>query len=339
MCRKASLVLEERLLKFDLDREHRLALLQSFAGLPQPESHDSETFIRRAFRSLVQTLPDQLLDILSSVKDSPQPPGAVIIRGGPVGELPTTPPDGRCRSPQEVQVAKAYLLAIARLCGTPYSYQVEKGGDLVHYVVPVKGKESSLTNMGSIDELGFHTELAYFPHQPRRLILYCLRPDHERKARTPVADIRDALQILPAATVAELRTPQFRVRCPFIFDPMLEPDRRYSEARPVVSGPAASPEVRVALYGNLTQADTPAGTRALAALDSAIQAVARQIKLDAGDLMILDNFTVLHARTSFTPRFDGSDRWLLRCHVTDSLWPHRHIQVDSLRVLASPVHA
>lgn len=38
------------------------------------------------------------------------------------------------------------------------------------------------------------------------------------------------------------------------------------------------------------------------------------IVLESGDLMMLKNKRVLHAREAYTPKFDGSDRWLLRVY-------------------------
>jgi L-asparagine oxygenase len=331
-----TLATPKRFQEIDLGAHVQAELRTRLSKLALPDRYDCERFIRGGFRSIVNTVPDEVLELLLALKDSPQPSGALLIKNCPVDLQPgRTPSTGLSTSPREVPIAKAFLLGVARIVGTPYSYRVEKGGDLVHYVVPVAGKEKSLTNMGSIDELGFHTELAYFNHQPRRLILLCLRPDHEREAQTPISDVRDALEVLSPEDVEELRKPQFSVRCPFIFDPMLKPEERYSRPRPVVSGPVDRPEVRVALYGQLTRSLTPAGERALQALDLAVRKVAHHVRLDRGDMVILDNCTVLHARTSFTPRFDGQDRWLVRCHVADSLWTQRDIQRDSMRVLAS----
>ena len=36
------------------------------------------------------------------------------------------------------------------------------------------------------------------------------------------------------------------------------------------------------------------------------------IELDKGDLVIIDNHHIVHGRTAYSPRFDGTDRWLQR---------------------------
>ncbi|HRE02697.1 MAG TPA: TauD/TfdA family dioxygenase, partial [Ilumatobacteraceae bacterium] len=45
------------------------------------------------------------------------------------------------------------------------------------------------------------------------------------------------------------------------------------------------------------------------------------VLLEPGDLLIVDNSMVVHGRSPFTPRFDGTDRWLQRAFVVDDLAP------------------
>jgi L-asparagine oxygenase len=43
------------------------------------------------------------------------------------------------------------------------------------------------------------------------------------------------------------------------------------------------------------------------------------VVLEAGDLLVVDNTVAVHGRSSFTPRFDGTDRWLQRTFVVADL--------------------
>ncbi len=47
------------------------------------------------------------------------------------------------------------------------------------------------------------------------------------------------------------------------------------------------------------------------------------VALRPGDLLVLDNRRAVHARTAFTPRFDGTDRWLQRVYGFSDLWACR----------------
>jgi L-asparagine oxygenase len=43
------------------------------------------------------------------------------------------------------------------------------------------------------------------------------------------------------------------------------------------------------------------------------------VALEAGDLLIVDNSVAVHGRSPFTPRFDGTDRWVQRAFVVADL--------------------
>ncbi|MEZ5272765.1 MAG: TauD/TfdA family dioxygenase [Ilumatobacteraceae bacterium] len=45
------------------------------------------------------------------------------------------------------------------------------------------------------------------------------------------------------------------------------------------------------------------------------------VALEAGDLLVVDNHVAVHGRTAYTPRFDGTDRWLQRAMVVPDLAP------------------
>jgi alpha-ketoglutarate-dependent taurine dioxygenase len=71
-------------------------------------------------------------------------------------------------------------------------------------------------------------------------------------------------------------------------------------------------------------ADLMVGTdgEAEAALQRLAQVVEEHhlsVVLQAGDLLVVDNDVAVHGRSPFTPRFDGTDRWLQRAFVVTDL--------------------
>ena len=66
-------------------------------------------------------------------------------------------------------------------------------------------------------------------------------------------------------------------------------------------------------------ASTPAAQAALDQLGAVVRDHASSIVLEAGDLLVVDNDRVVHGRTSFAARFDGTDRWLQRAFVVADL--------------------
>jgi hypothetical protein len=83
----------------------------------------------------------------------------------------------------------------------------------------------------------------------------------------------------------------------------------------VLSGRYEDPYIRLDTDCIKAQPDEPEAQEALEYLINEIPSVARQIVLQKGDLLFMDNYTVVHGRTAFTPRFDGTDRWLQRVSI------------------------
>ena len=101
----------------------------------------------------------------------------------------------------------------------------------------------------------------------------------------------------------------------------------------VLFGPKDAPELRVALPARLTRGTDVASDHALSALTTALKAVVREVSVDPGTVLVVANRLVVHGRSSLRVRNDCADRWLQRLYVTDSLWPMRHWQHGSRRLL------
>jgi alpha-ketoglutarate-dependent taurine dioxygenase len=88
---------------------------------------------------------------------------------------------------------------------------------------------------------------------------------------------------------------------------------------PVLSGERHRPSM-------VFDADLMVGTDAeaddaLRVLAAAVEAHHTGLALQAGDLLVVDNNVAVHGRSSYTPRWDGYDRWLQRAMVVADLAP------------------
>ena len=207
------------------------------------------------------------------------------------------------------------LLTVARRLGQPVGYRPEHGGELVQNILPVRGSESRQLSTSSKVELLFHTEAAFHPHRPRYLLLLCLRGDPH--ASTTLASIREIVRMLPLGVRRTLFEPRFRTAA----------DESYVGTRPTQLGLALP-----VLSGNWDQpnlvfdADLMVGIdeeadAALRVLSSAVGSCHAAVTLEPGDLLVVDNSVAVHGRSPFTPRFDGTDRWLQRTFVVSDLAP------------------
>jgi L-asparagine oxygenase len=87
----------------------------------------------------------------------------------------------------------------------------------------------------------------------------------------------------------------------------------------ILDGPKGDPQMRFdPLYTGAANDEDNAATAALESLHQKLKTAAITTVLRAGDLLIIDNRRVAHARTPFNARYDGSDRWLQRLGVWET---------------------
>ncbi|MEU6440133.1 TauD/TfdA family dioxygenase [Streptomyces sp. NPDC047046] len=301
--------------------------------------HDTD--LLHAVEIAAAALPSTLRKELIAFRDRGNDAGALLLTGLPVGPLPPTP-DVVEKEPSwtEVPVATLSQLMVMSVLGRSLSYSDEKSGRLVQDVCPKRGAAERQENSGSV-LLELHTEDGFHPHPPHFLSLICLRGDEDGRAATVTAGIRDVLPLLDAETVRVLREAEFRTRfsTSFVSDPSVEV---LTDPMPVLTGPCASPELRVDFHGTI--ALTPRAQEALDRLEAAMRRTLKGIVLRPGDLIVVDNRRAVHGRTGFEPRYDGTDRWLRRSFAVSDLRPldeqfswgrsHRPVDTAHLRRLA-----
>ncbi|MCB0981525.1 MAG: TauD/TfdA family dioxygenase, partial [Ilumatobacter sp.] len=199
-------------------------------------------------------------------------------------------------------------------------------GDLVQNLVPTRAGADRQVSTSSRVDLMFHTEAAFHPHRPRYLLLLCLRGDPQ--AVTTLSSVHEVLPLLPAPVVGVLFQPRFRTAVDESY--LHGRTNTLGPAMPFLSGDRARPSMvfdEDLMVGTDTEAEA-----ALHVLGDAVRAHHIGVALEAGDLLVVDNHVAVHGRTAYTPRFDGTDRWLQRAMVVPDLAPSagdRHGRVIS----------
>ena len=306
----------------------RDALGEQLAQLPDPNSDidRSTTRLLQIFADLPTELLQQILDFGRHIDT----PGVSLVSNLPVdADLPDTPSDGGPSSAKKTFVAEGVLLGLSGLLGEPMGVLTEKAGQLVHDVIPVEGGSMTQTNQGSEVFLNFHSDIMhdvigrYDVANPDFLVLSCLRSDHEGIAGTFYADARDIQAALPPETLETLRSPLFRLNAPgsYVRDVAGGQDV-LSEPVPMINGHADYPEIAISANG--VHPLTSGAREALDTLQEVCRKVAHQVRLRPGQALLINNRKGVHARSTFTARYDGQDRWLQRTYVRRSLWNVRY---------------
>jgi L-asparagine oxygenase len=226
--------------------------------------------------------------------------------------LPATVTSSSAPPSGQAQRAALLLVGVMVMFGEPFNYASLWGGQLVQNLIPVRGKEFMQTSQSSSGMLDWHVEDGFREDRCDYAGLLCLRGDPAGASQ--YAQAKD-LHLSPDLA-AMLREPRFQVRP----DPAhVLPGKVTPRRLAVLTGPESAPEI---VYDThhiepIDDADTAAAA-ALRELHTCLDKVRMSHVMNRGDLLIFDNKRVVHARTPFTARFDGTDRWLMRTMVCGS---------------------
>lgn len=286
----------------------------AWPSLPVPDTAIGDERFVRAAGHAAQLLPSVVHDALVDFADAAPQSGALVLRGVPVGLLPHTPESPTAPTSKD-HLSEFVLLTVARRLGQPVGYQPEHGGDLVQNLVPTKANAHRQVSTSSGVDLMFHTEAAFHPHRPKFLLLLCLRGD--ANAITTLSSIFEVLPLLPERVVETLFQPRFRTAV----------DESYLHGRsnvlgapmPVLSGDRQRPTM--VFDADLMVGIDEEADAALRALSAVVESHHTGLALEAGDLLIVDNDVAVHGRSSYTPRWDGYDRWIQRSMAVTDLAP------------------
>lgn len=241
--------------------------------------------------------------VFSSAKEALKQHAAVLVTGLPyLGSAPT--PTALFAPQSRVRTSEVLNMAAAHTLGTPVGYAPEHAGTLVQDMVPLAAHADQQTSTSSKVLLDFHTEAAFHPALPDFLLLQCLRGD--ANAGTLLTTLHDLMGHLPSETVEVLSRPIF----------WFAVDKSYNLEAGVEVGPYPVLSDRGLRFdADLTTSNDADGLIALSVLRDLIPRLAATVTLEAGQMLIVDNHQCVHGRTPFTPRFNGTDRWVQRSFV------------------------
>lgn len=249
----------------------------------------------------------------------------IVVANLPVDEgLVPTPPSWQVAEKEGAAIREELvLLLIGSVLGDAFGWVNQQNGRLVHDVCPSKGQENSLTSASSQQQLTLHTEDVFHSCRGDYVALMCLRnPD---AVGTTVALLESVEFDEPVREV--LHQDRFR----FFPDDSHNVVPRHSaehpsalEERPhevasVLFGPEEAPYLRIdADFTSPVPGDTTA-ERAMNEAAETLAAAAERVVLSPGEAVFIDNYRTVHGRDTFTPRYDGTDRWLKRTSLVRDL--------------------
>ena len=251
-----------------------------------------------------------------------------LLQNIDIGTVPATPGTNIFDASEVTPIAHDALLRHGRSLGFPISYAQEQRGLLVQNLLPIKKTETEQISSSSKVVLELHTETAFHPFKPSFILLLCLRGDES--AATTYSLSEDFLAELDDGTIELLQLPLYStsVDQSFNLDGKSSKDLVMPVLRKTQSG-----DYEVTYDKHAMKALTDDAARALENLTQAILRSTRRVVLRPGEMLVIDNSKTVHGRTVFTPRYDGTDRWLLRLLVVKHLPPPTHVDGHTITTI------
>jgi alpha-ketoglutarate-dependent taurine dioxygenase len=208
---------------------------------------------------------------------------------------------------------EAALLAFAAVAGEVFAFARQHRGQIIQNVTPIPGHEYDAVGTGSRSLLDWHSEDAFDDAHPQFVGLFCVRGDERVQTalapvdRIPLSDEDDAV----------LRQPRFMHGIDKASGGTGRPEDGVQGA--AVYGEDGKRFVRIDMDCAAPLAGDVEAAAALKSFHDGADKAGLYVTLGEGDILLFDNRRVMHARTPFEPRYDGTDRWLQRVIITDDL--------------------
>jgi len=191
------------------------------------------------------------------------------------------------------------------------SYEAEGYGRLFQDVVPVKKMENEQTSIGSNTELEIHTEQAFSKLRPDILSLSCIRGDP--LAQTYVLPVNYILENMNDDEREMLRLPLWKTGVDLSFklngNNFIEGDIR--GPFPIISGDDVDP--KLLFDQDLMFGVNEESNNLIKKIIDIYYKYRNQHNLQSGEIILIDNNRAVHGRSAFYPKYDGNDRFLIRC--------------------------
>lgn len=329
----------------ELDADDRSAAMALIADLVERYRGVDDTEFQDCADACAQELPRALRARLIGFRTH-EPACVCLVRGLPIDDesIGPTPAHWRERRSTPASVAAdLFFFLCASLLGPPIAWSTKQGGHVMHTIAPIAGHETEQLASSSEAPLTWHTEDAFHPLRADYLGLMCLRnPDRIETTFTCVHDIDPNVTSNPVLFESRFHiVPDGSHLSGTSESPNVEiPARLRERARqriarmldepepiPLLFGDPASPYLRLDQHYTLTADGDHDAAAALDALKASVNASLTGFALAPGDLCFIDNYKVVHGRSAFRARYDGTDRWLRRLNITRDLRKSRDLRL------------
>ena len=295
----------------DNEIEQLLNLTENITTSPS----DNPNLYCKEIKEITKQLPVRIQNILTNFAKKGSQTGFLLIRTIPIhlDTIERTPPNNTFKVGEGTILAKIQSILISYI-GEMIAYEAEGYGRLFQDVLPMKSMKTFQTSLGSNTELEIHTEQAFSSLRPDILSLACIRGDDT--AYTYILPVKSILKNLTEHENRILREPLWKTGVDLSFK-LNGKDFIHGDIRgpmPIINGKDEDPFL--VFDQDLMKCITKESNNIIEKIIQIYYKERIQHNLNPGEIILIDNNRAVHGRSSFFPRFDGYDRFLIRCFAT-----------------------
>ena len=258
-------------------------------------------------------IPEPIQERLTNFARNGSESGFILFQNILEPNLPRTPPGNHYHVGETTILSKIQGVMMSKM-SEMIAYEAEGYGKLYQDILPIYSMASVQTSVGSNTELEIHTEQAFSQLRPDIISLACLRGDIN--AFTYILPVNRIIKNITKKEMELLYQPLWKMGVDISFKlhgkEFMEGDIRGPFA--ILNGSRNDPQL-------IFDQDLMFGiTKESQKLIAKIVAIYYQHRithnLKPGEIIFIDNRRAVHGRSSFSPNYDGYDRFLIRCFGT-----------------------
>lgn len=239
--------------------------------------------------------------------------GFLLLDGFSYDDVANTPDDNDQKIGEKTILAKIQGILMSTI-GELVAYEAEGYGRIFQDIIPMKSMEQRQMSLSSGTELEIHSEQAFSKLRPDILSLACIRGDDA--AFTYILPVKSIIKNLSHSEIELLRKPLWTTSVDLSFklygQEFIDGDVR--GPMPIISGPEEDPNL--VFDQDLMTGITEEAHHMIARIVGIYYTHRIRHVLIPGQIMFIDNNRAVHGRSPFSPKYDGTDRFLVRCFAT-----------------------
>lgn len=259
-----------------------------------------------------QFLPEDIFETLYHFSRHGCETGFLLFKGGSTEDTVNieTPVHNNLKIGEKTDLAKIQGILVSAI-GNMVAYEAEGYGRLYQDIIPMKSMEKVQTSVSSAVELEIHTEQAFSRLRPDILSLSCIR-GHEQ-AFTYILPVKYILNNMTKDEIELLRKPMWTISVDLSFklcgQEFLDGDLR--GPIPIIHGSEEDP--LLVFDQDLMKGVDELSHSMIGKIVDIYYRCRLKHNLKPGEIILVDNNRAVHGRSPFIPKYNGYDRFLVRC--------------------------